>query len=413
MFAPDSLLRSAAKLAPGLCRASRATVAGLAILAASVACRAQSALEPEQAGPDFLIQGEYSGKVETVTPMGAQVIALGGGSFKAVFLPGGLPGQGWNGKDRVEAMGSVTAGKAEFSGGGYTATIGAEGATLTGKTDKGELFTFNKTFRKSPTEGALPPTGAVVLFDGNGVSAWKDGTAEMDARMFFKPVGATSTAGAITKNAYQDFTLHLEFREPFQPALRGASRGNSGVYLQGRYEVQVLDSFGSNLATGADTMAPKQECGAIYDHFGPKLNMSFPPLSWQTYDIRFTAAHFDGAGNRTAAANVTVQFNGETVQDRRDMLNHTLAGEIEGAAAGPLRFQAYDSPVYYRNIWITEGASAVRQREGANRKIRNRQGRLVPAGTEGTWKYADGREVPVERAPTEKPMYSRGAAHAF
>jgi hypothetical protein len=171
-------------------------------------------------------------------------------------------------------------------------------------------------------------------------------------------VGASSTAGAVTRSSYQDFTLHLEFREPFQPALRGTSRGNSGVYLQSRYEVQILDSFGSNLAT-ADTMAPKRESGAIFEHFGPRLNMSFPPRSWQTYDILFTAARFDAAGKRTAPAKVTVRLNGEAVQDGRDMLNYTLAGEPEGASAGPLRFQAYDSPVFYRNIWVAEGASSL------------------------------------------------------
>jgi hypothetical protein len=358
-------LRDIAKSAPGVSRA------GLVLLLAMLgSARSQTYLEPEEAGADFLIQGEYSGKIETVTPMGAQVVALGGGSFKAVFLPGGLPGQGWNGKDRVEAAGSLSAGKAEFSGGGFSATVVADGSTLSGKTDKGELFTFNKINRKSPSEGALPPSGAIVLFDGTNVSAWKDGTAGIDARKLFKPVGASSTAGAVTKASFQDFTLHLEFREPFQPALRGTARGNSGVYLQSRYEVQVLDSFGANLAV-ADTMVPKRECGAFFEHFAPRINMSYPPLSWQTYDIAFTAARFDAAGNRTKAANVTVLLNGEPVQDKRDMLNRTLAGELEDAAAGPLRFQAYDSPVFYRNIWITEGASALRprplrQRTGAN-----------------------------------------------
>ena len=204
----------------------------------------EPALEPEEAGADFPIQGEYLGKVGNVTPMGAQVIALGGGAFKAVFLPGGLPGQGWNGKDRVEAAGTLTGGKAGFSGGGYSATVVADGSILSGTTDKGEPFTFDKIHRKSPTEGALPPAGAIVLFDGSGVAAWKDGSAGIDARELFRPVGAASTAGAVTKAAFQDFTLHLEFRVPFQPTARYTSRGNSGVYLQSRYEVQVLDSFG-------------------------------------------------------------------------------------------------------------------------------------------------------------------------
>lgn len=355
-------LRRIAKPDPGAFRM------GLVLLFAMAgSARSQSFLEPDEAGADYVIQGEYGGKLATESSLGAQVVALGGGAFKAVFLPGGLPGQGWDGNGRVDAAGVLAGdGKAGFSGGGYTATVAADGSTLSGKTDKGETFLLGKVFRKSPTEGAAPPSGAIVLFDGNGVDAWVDGSASMDSRKLFKPVGASSTAGAVTKASFQDFTLHLEFREPFQPGLRGAARGNSGVYLQSRYEVQVLDSFGADLAV-ADSMVPKRECGAVFEHFAPRINMSYPPLAWQTYDISFTAARFDAAGNRAKAANLTVLLNGEPVQDKRDMLNRTLAGEPEGASAGPLRFQAYDSPVFYRNIWITEGASALRSRPRGKR----------------------------------------------
>lgn len=395
---------------------------GLALILLAGTAMAQTALEPDQGGVDFKIQGEYSGKVETVTPMGAQVIAQGSGQFKAVFFPGGLPGQGWNGTGRIEATGTLQNGVATFSGGGYSATIGEDGTLLNGKTDKAELFSFNKIMRASPTEGAPAPAGAIVLFDGAGVSAWKDGTATMDARKLFKPEGATATDGAVSKQAFQDFTLHLEFREPFMPAERGTKRGNSGIYLQGRYELQVLDSFGSNLATGADTMAPKRECGAIWEHFGPALNMSFPPLSWQTYDIAFTAARFDASGMRTSPAIVTARWNGQTIQDARGMLNHTLAGDLEGAAAGPLRFQGYGDPVYYRNIWVTEGASSVRP---PVRSLRQRQGHLDAQSVRLA--TMDGRKLGTvkESRPAcghylysgpqggGEITYSRGAIHEF
>ena len=208
---PRPALRSA------LSAASRAALLAAALAAA--AC-GQTALEPEDGGTDFLLQGEYHGKLETVTPMGVQVIAMGSGTFKAVFLAGGLPGQGWTG-ERVEADGSITGGKAVFSGNGYTATIAADGQSITGKTSKQELFTLLKTVRKSPTEGLAAPSGAVTLFDGTGVSAWKDGTASMDDRKLFKPEGSSASSGAVTKAMFGDFTLHLEFREPFMPSARG------------------------------------------------------------------------------------------------------------------------------------------------------------------------------------------------
>lgn len=385
-------LRGIAKPASGISRA------GLVLLLAMLgSARSQTFLEPGEAGADFGIQGEYGGTIGTATPMGVQVVALGGGAFKAVFLPGGLPGQGWNGVGRVEAAGTLAAdGKARFSGGGFSATVAADGSTLSGMTEKGEPFTFGKINRKSPTEGALPPSGATVLYDGTDVSAWKDGSAAIDARKLFKPVGASSTAGAVTKASFQDFTLHLEFRVPFQPSLRGTSRGNSGIYLQSRYEVQVLDSFGADLAA-ADSMVPKRECGAVFEHFAPRINMAYPPLAWQTYDIAFTAARFDAAGNRTKAANLTVLHNGEPVQDKRDMLNRTLAGDLEGADAGPLRFQAYDSPVFYRNIWMTEGASALRPRRFRDRTGADRDRDRGPQRAA----RADGRTVAPEQSHSQ------------
>lgn len=350
---------------------SASRTALLTVALASVAC-GQTALEPEEGGTDFLMQGEYLGKLETVTPMGVQVIAMGSGTFKAVFLAGGMPGQGWTG-ERVEADGLISGGKAVFTGNGYTATVAADGQSITGKTAKQELFTLTKTVRKSPTEGMAAPAGAVSLFDGTGVSAWKDGTASMDDRKLFKPEGSGASSGAVTKATFGDFTLHLEFREPFMPSARGQRRGNSGVYLQGRNEVQVLDSFGNTLEFGSgDTMSAKREAGGIFELIRPSVNMAFPPLSWQTYDITFTAARFDAAGKvQTSPAVITVKWNGETVLDKKPCPHSSLLGDPQGPTPGPLRFQAYGDPVFYRNIWITDGSAALAP---APRKLRHRQG---------------------------------------
>jgi hypothetical protein len=411
-------LRRNAKLASGIGRASLACLAILAMHGMIDSPLAQTALEPEAAGADFPIQGEYSGNIENAAPMGAQVIALGSGAFKAVFLPGGLPGQGWNGKDRIEAAGTLSGGKAGFSGNGYTAGIEADGAALSGKTDKNEPFTLNKVHRKSPTEGAPAPSGALILFDGNGVTAWKDGTASIDERKLFKPEGTSASSGAVTKETFQSFTMHLEFRLPFMPSAAGQRRGNSGIYLQGRDELQVLDSFGNSLENGSDTMAAKRECGAFFEYFRPSLNMAFPPLSWQTYDIDFTAARYAADGvTKLDPAKAVVRWNGVEVHAGALLANSTLLGDAQGSAPGPQRFQAYGDPVFYRNIWITQGVSAVRPRD-RRAPAGRRQGALGAPKT-GDRIYADGRRVPagrsgpVGRVLSDKPMFSMGVSNAF
>ncbi len=400
-------LRGIAKPASGVTRA------GLVLLLAMVgSARSQTFLEPGEAGADFAIQGEYGGAIDTATTMGVQVVALGGGAFKAVFLPGGLPGQGWNGVDRVEAAGTLaTDGKAGFSGGGFSATVAADGSTLSGKTDKGALFTFNKVLRKSPTEGVLPPSGAIVLFDGNGVSAWMDGTASMDARKFFKPEGVSASSGAVTKQAFQSFTMHLEFRLPFMPAATGQRRGNSGIYLQGRDELQVLDSFGKFHEAADETLAPKQECGAFFEYFRPALNMALPPLAWQTYDIEFTASRYDADGmTKLEPARATVRWNGVEIHSNVALASSTLLGDSQSPAPGPQRFQAYGDPVFYRNIWLTEGSTSIRRRAQGPR---SGKAAMRPGKAPETAAYADGRAAGAAKILSGKISYSRRVTDDF
>jgi hypothetical protein len=138
--------------------------------------------------------------------------------------------------------------------------------------------------------------------------------------------------------------LHLEFRIPFQPTARGQSRGNSGVYLQRRYEIQILDSFG---------LEPKNnDCAAVYEATPPDVNMSYPPLSWQTYDIEFTAARYDSTGKKTANAVVTVYHNGVKVHDRREIKGPTGHGIKEEDNPKQLNLQNHGNPVHFRNVWV-------------------------------------------------------------
>ncbi len=293
--------------------------------AAGLAC-ASIFVEPGAAGPDYADQGEYAGP-----ELGAQVIALGDGEFEAVLLAGGLPGAGWDGSSRTRAMGRRSGSEIVFSG-RWWATL--QGGELRGTSPEGESFVLTQVMRESPTLGAPAPPGATVLFDGSGPGDF-DGKLDGEGNL---------AAGATSRSRAGSFELHLEFRTPFMPSYRGQRRGNSGVFLQNRYEIQVLDSFG---LTGED-----DECGALYGQKAPDVNMAFPPLRWQTYDVVFEAARFDAAGKRTQRARVSLRHNGVPVHDRVALSGPMDDGDPEGPEPGPLHLQSLWIPVAYRNVWI-------------------------------------------------------------
>jgi hypothetical protein len=196
---------------------------------------------------------------------------------------------------------------------------------------------MRKTTRQSPTLGAKPPPGAVVLFDGVNTDAWEGG--HMDNRNLL-------AAGTKSKQSFKDCTLHLEFLLPFKPLGRGQGRGNSGVYLQDRYEIQVLDSFGLN--------GENNECGGLYSKARPLVNMCFPPLTWQTYDADFVAAKFDASGKKIKNAVLTMKHNGVVIHDKLEVPDRTGGGKPEGPDGGPIQLQGHGNPVFYRNIWVLE-----------------------------------------------------------
>ncbi len=287
---------------------------------------------PEQGGQDYVDQGEYVNDWG-----GAQVIALGKDRFRMVIYKGGLPGAGWDMSPQSRIEGTRDGGKVALKGtNGWTYTI-ANGA-ITINSNTGEQYTMKKIERKSPTLGAQPPAGAVVLFDGSNADAWKGG--HMDNRNLLQ-------AGTTGKQAFTNFTLHLEFLLPFKPEGRGQDRGNSGVYVQDRYEIQVLDSFGLN---GEDN-----ECGGVYTQLKPAVNMCFPPLTWQTYDIDFEAPKWDENGKKVKNAVLTLKHNGVVIHDRRELKGATPGGGMnEVPKGGPIQLQGHGNPVFYRNMWVVE-----------------------------------------------------------
>jgi hypothetical protein len=129
------------------------------------------------------------------------------------------------------------------------------------------------------------------------------------------------------------------------PDVTGQNRGNSGVYLQERYEIQVLDSYG-------DPTRDNNEAGAIYLQKAPDVNAATPPETWQAYDIEYRAPRYDSAGAKTENARVTVTWNGVVVHDDVAITGPTGGSIPEGPATGSIRLQDHQNPVQYRNIWV-------------------------------------------------------------
>ncbi len=306
------------------------------------------------------LMGDYEGKQKmlprespsvTHSIAAAQVIALGGGEHRVNLL---------SAFDRREKAIAVLTGKVQdaklvlSAEGGWSAVI-AKGV-LSGSCS-GIRFTLKKVTRLSSTMGAKPPAGAVVLLGPKT----KDLTAEWvhpargkkpNKPCLWKllPDGVMQcvpkTGSVITKKKFGKHKVHLEFRTTFSPTKRGQGRGNSGVYLQGRYEVQILDSYGLE--------GRSNECGGIYKVAAPLVNMCAPPLQWQTFDITFDAAVM--AGNKaTSPPRMTVLHNGVKIHENVKLPGKTTAAPKSGAAArGGLYLQDHGHRIEFRNIWVQE-----------------------------------------------------------
>ncbi len=208
----------------------------------------------------------------------------------------------------------------------------------------------------SPGQEAVlvaPPSDAVVLFDGSGVGAWRNANGEAAGWVVRNgAMEAAPGAGYVySRQEFGDVQLHVEWAAPTPPKDTGQGRGNSGVFLMGQYELQVLDSYRN------DTY-PDGQAGAAYGQYPPLVNASLPPGSWQSYDIVFHRPRFDSVGAVRAPARMTAFQNGVLIQDNVAFWGPTnwlqANPYVVGPSRGPIGLQDHGNPVRFRNIWVRE-----------------------------------------------------------
>ncbi len=197
---------------------------------------------------------------------------------------------------------------------------------------------------------AKPPKGAIVLFDGRDYSQWqgkRGGPVKwniVEGAMEVVP----ETGDIVTKQKFGDCKLHVEFNVPqMAPDVKGQKRGNSGIYLQNRYEIQILDSYGLK--------STNMDCGAIFWVKAPDKNVCKKPGEWQSYDITFRAPRYQGTGKNAKKienARFTVYQNGVLIHENAEVPKHTAAGAKEAPGPGPIMLQDHNNKMRFRNIWI-------------------------------------------------------------
>ncbi len=289
---------------------------------------------------DYELMGEFVGVVSLTEnnyePLGLQIRPLGPNNFEALQFIGGLPGQEGFKNKSLQLVGRRHQQHLVLSGGPWAIIVHQKHCLIIDENGK-SVGKLERIQRGSPTMGARPPKGALVLFDGKNTDQFINGKMTPDGLLM---------AGTDIKPMFQDFNLHLEFRLPYMPNSDDQQRGNSGCYIQSRYEVQILDSF---------AQVPKfNGASSLYRTKSPDLNMCFPPLVWQTYDIKFTAPRWAADGTKIQNARITVWHNGVKTQDNYEIPNKTGAGKQEEPSLLPIKLQDHSDPVVYRNIWIID-----------------------------------------------------------
>ncbi|MGB7342750.1 MAG: DUF1080 domain-containing protein [Pirellulaceae bacterium] len=296
--------------------------------------------EPPKKDLSYDLMGEFVGPVkidgDEEQTLGIQVRPTGKENFEAVSYFGGLPGEENHQPGLTKMIGRRAGDFLVLSGGPYAIFVEKDECRLIGR-DGNLAGTLKRAVRTSSTMGAQPPEGAMVVFDGTNIDNFTSGQMTTDGLLM---------QGSDFKPMFQDFNLHVEFRLPYMPMAEGQQRGNSGLYLQSRYECQVLDSFGTEPVFNG--------LGSLYRFKTPDLNMAFPPLAWQTYDVQFTAPRWASDGSKLRDAHISTWINGVKVQDNVALPDKTGAGKQEEPLLLPIRLQDHGDPVRFRNIWIVD-----------------------------------------------------------
>ena len=345
---------------------------------------------------DFPFLGEFVGPVETkpgrYERIALQIRPIGNKSFEAIQYMGGLPGE----KSHVAKPTKLIALRHDdflvLSGGPYALVVHPDRCIVIDK-DGNRKGWLERIVRKSPTLGAPAPKDAVVMFDGTSTKLFKDAKMTKDGLLM---------EGTEFKLMFQDFNLHLEFMLPYKPLGRGQDRGNSGVYLQSRYEVQVLDSFAK--------IPEFNDCGSLYRTRKPDLNMALVPLQWQTYDIMFTAPRWASDPSKVHNARITVWLNGVKIHDNVELPSKTGAGKIEEPTLLPIKLQDHNNPVRYRNIWLIDrGVAQVGKfpvmgpKEKPEPAKKPETPKTKPEAQKPEEKAAPAKEAPKEAPKKEEP----------
>jgi hypothetical protein len=290
------------------------------------------------------LMGDWQGNGECV----AQVMAKGDGKYQANLLTA------FDKADNVVATleGQSSGDSVNFSGDDWSGSI-KQGHFSVAKGDK--KCDLEHVNRASPTLGAKPPKGAIVLFDGSNLDAWakkkgkewlvEDGPAKWKLVEGNAAEVVVGSDCIITHQKFRDCHLHVEFRTIGSPS-------KSAVFLQTRYEVNINETYGHTQGNMTGGMDNTTSGGA------PRARAALPPLAWQTFDIDFRAPRFDASGKKTESARITVRLNGvELYHDQQLDPPHGAAGRLGEADTGPIMLQDHLTPLQYRNIWVVETGS--------------------------------------------------------
>lgn len=295
--------------------------------------------------PAFM--GAYVGQWEnedTIPEAAAMVIGLGKNKYRVIVttqLDMRAPIQ-------LDKVFKAKKGKIKIKEGSFYGEISEKDGTFIGGRGDEKTFEMKKIDRQSPFMHRAPLEGADILYNGEGFDAWQDptGWVELDNNvMMVTPDGGY----LISQEAYTDVTLHVEFRLSYMPRKLGQGRSNSGVFISDEYEIQVLDSFGLE--------GFYNECGALYKTTAPRVNATFPPLQWQTYDIVFKNAVYDEVNKKIINPTITVWHNGVLIHSAEELPwvpGHSAEDrdETHHLKPGHIRLQAHHNFVQYRNVWV-------------------------------------------------------------